>query len=472
MGQINYKLIMPTIRQLNLGNQLKSIQEKSFKLTAKIFNKLYVLFLLASLSTASFSSLGQCSPIPAAGSCSGGNGSASNGLNINSGQTFWYSGSGTFSSGINLNGGTIRICGNLVLNSLNFNSGKIQVEVGGSLVIKGTNALFLNGNSIIVNRGFLRIRRNVTLQNSNNYIYNASGATFNMNNGVKILELNSSTSYFINAGTANIHTLHIQGNASAGCVCLDVNSCLNLSHLENNNMNSFIAPNGPGTINYTVDATLNATLTNSPDVQVCQGSSSITSGGFTFGAASVYSNCTACSTINILPVELMNFGLIDEGRQINLKWSTISEMDNDLFTVQRTTDFDDWETIAVVPSQGASTSLVHYTAIDKSPLPEISYYRLRQTDFNGQFTYSKVVTLNRTGELAVFPNPTTGIITLNGDRTGANTIAFYDMLGKEVTSKIFILTGNSNQMVIDLTALEVGIYMLRTNQGVYRLRKI
>lgn len=472
MGQINYKLIMPTIHQLNLGNQLIPIQEKLPKLTALIFNQLYVLFLLVSLSTASFSVLGQCSSIPAAGSCSGANGSASNGVNINSGQTFWYSGSGTFSSGINLNGGTFRVCGNLVLNSLNFNSGKIQVEAGGSLVIKGNNTLYLNGNSTIVNRGFLRIKRNVTLQNSNNYIYNASGATFNMNNGVKILELNSSSSYFINAGTANIHTLHIQGNASAGCVCLDANSCLNLSHLENNNINSVTAPNGPATLHYTIDATLNATLTNNPDVQICQGSSSITSGGFTFGAAAVYSNCTACSMITTLPVELANFELTDEGRQINLKWSTISEMDNDFFTIQRTANFDDWETIAVVPGQGTSTSLVHYTATDESPLPEFSYYRLRQTDYNGQITYSNVVTLNSTGELAVFPNPTTGIVTLNGNQTGENTIAFYDILGKEVTSKTFILSNNSNQMVIDLTALEAGIYTLQTDEAIYRVRKI
>ena len=73
-------------------------------------------------------SYSQCGAAPiAATTCSGGNGAATNGVNINSGNTYWFSGGPSTFASVNLNGGTLRICGSLTLGSLNYNSGNLII---------------------------------------------------------------------------------------------------------------------------------------------------------------------------------------------------------------------------------------------------------------------------------------------------------------------------------------------------------
>src|SRR5271154_2858763 len=77
---------------------------------------------------------GQCSPsAPAAAACSGT--LVTNGANINSGTYYWPTGAPGTVSGLNFGGGTLRVCGTLTISSMNFTSGTIIVESGGSLII-------------------------------------------------------------------------------------------------------------------------------------------------------------------------------------------------------------------------------------------------------------------------------------------------------------------------------------------------
>lgn len=96
-----------------------------------LFAALLILFVMTGLLN---NIQAQCASPPAAGACSGGNGEATNGVNINSGQTFWYAATGTFPSGVNLiTGGTLRVCGNLTLSTITFNGGNIIIEAGGTV---------------------------------------------------------------------------------------------------------------------------------------------------------------------------------------------------------------------------------------------------------------------------------------------------------------------------------------------------
>lgn len=237
----------------------------------------------------------QCATPPAPGVCSGGDGAASNGQNINGGQLYWYNNTGTFTSGVNLNGGKLTICGNLTLNSINFNSGTIEILAGGTLTISSAGSIFLNGNSTIINRGTLNSSAEITMQNSNNYFYNLVGATLNMPG--RKLEVNSSSSFFINNGTASIGTLHMQSQAVVGAVCLGLNSIMNLTNFVANSANCITAPSGPACISYTGSGQLNQNLSATANVKVCRSSSSTTSGGSGFGAAVVTANCSGCSVV-------------------------------------------------------------------------------------------------------------------------------------------------------------------------------
>ena len=91
-----------------------------------------------------------------------------------------------------------------------------------------------------------------------------------------------------------------------------------------------------------------------------------------------------------LPIELVDFKARPDGKRVRLDWTTASEVDNDYFTVERTTDLNEYSFIDKVSSyMHNSNILLNYTTYDNSPLYGLQYYRLKQTDFNGDFTYSE-----------------------------------------------------------------------------------
>lgn len=134
-------------------------------------------------------------------------------------------------------------------------------------------------------------------------------------------------------------------------------------------------------------------------------SSAVTSfSPFTFGSL---------SGSNPLPIQLLYFtATLNEQKQVDLEWATAIEINNDFFTVERTTDGVNYETIAVVQGAGSSSQQHTYSAVDASPLTGVSFYRLKQTDANGNFSYSPLQTISNDGQTAagvsVFPNPCDG----------------------------------------------------------------
>lgn len=93
-----------------------------------------------------------------------------------------------------------------------------------------------------------------------------------------------------------------------------------------------------------------------------------------------------------LPIELLSFTARPSGSRVRLDWTTLSEKNNDYFTVERSGDQQSFDFVSNVDSWfGNSSSPLSYRSWDEKPLPGISYYRLKQTDFNGDFTYSNIV---------------------------------------------------------------------------------
>ncbi|HEU4718503.1 MAG TPA: hypothetical protein VFU15_11740 [Bacteroidia bacterium] len=99
-----------------------------------------------------------------------------------------------------------------------------------------------------------------------------------------------------------------------------------------------------------------------------------------------------CATV--LPIELLGFNAKQEGSKVTLNWSTATETNNDFFTVERAGSDEDFHPVATVSGNGTTTVQHSYSAEDLSPENGINYYRLRQTDYNGQSTVSDIVTVN------------------------------------------------------------------------------
>jgi len=132
-------------------------------------------------------------------------------------------------------------------------------------------------------------------------------------------------------------------------------------------------------------------------------------------AVSVFGPFTLASAggLNPLPIELLSFTAELNGYVVDLKWATASERDNAEFIIERSKDALSFDEVFSMPGAGNSSSVIHYTGVDDAPLPGISYYRLKQVDFDGSFAYSDVVAVQREASLdemniTLFPNPSMG----------------------------------------------------------------
>jgi hypothetical protein len=91
-----------------------------------------------------------------------------------------------------------------------------------------------------------------------------------------------------------------------------------------------------------------------------------------------------------LPITLINFDATPAGSSVELNWVTANEINNDFFTIERSTDGSNFTPLKRIRGAGNSTSTLNYSASDESPFNGINYYRLRQTDYDGKNTSSKV----------------------------------------------------------------------------------
>ena len=132
-----------------------------------------------------------------------------------------------------------------------------------------------------------------------------------------------------------------------------------------------------------------------------------------------------------------------------------------------------FETIALVDGAGNSTQPLHYSATDAHPLSGVSYYRLKQTDFNGQFSYAPIVAVQfeKSGSLFfVYPNPSEGDIHVQcpGDAEEVVTMTITDIAGREmVTAQQTI--GELQQQTFHLPA---GVFMITITGETQRLTKV
>ncbi|NQX98097.1 MAG: hypothetical protein HRT73_09495, partial [Flavobacteriales bacterium] len=90
---------------------------------------------------------------------------------------------------------------------------------------------------------------------------------------------------------------------------------------------------------------------------------------------------------NPLPITLLSFEATANEDKVDLKWSTSTEINNGFFTIERSADAKNWEEIVTTNGAGNSNQTIEYFETDYEPLEGVSYYRLKQTDFNGQYEY-------------------------------------------------------------------------------------
>ncbi len=173
-----------------------------------------------------------------------------------------------------------------------------------------------------------------------------------------------------------------------------------------------------------------------------------------------------------LPIQLISFDAVCNTNQINLSWTTATETNNSLFTVQRSSDANNFEDITSLPGAGNSNIYINYSAIDTHPLSQIAYYRLRQTDYDGNFTFSTIKTIEKCSpdlsESNVYFDATTGsvVVTQTSDDGLPFTVSLQNMLGQQILKEDRLGGG---QVRLDIGSLANGVYMvvIRTEREVF-----
>jgi hypothetical protein len=172
-----------------------------------------------------------------------------------------------------------------------------------------------------------------------------------------------------------------------------------------------------------------------------------------------------------LPIELISFDAIMNNKQVDITWATATESNNDYYTIEKSKDGFNFETSSIVDAAGNSLSTIIYKDIDPTPFEGISYYRLKQTDFDGTFTYSKIVVVKYSicdDGFTVFPNPTDGEININiNDLQGKEILVIIrDITGKECFSKVVLSQENQQLIAIDSEhKLASGTYIITASSN-------
>ena len=191
---------------------------------------------------------------------------------------------------------------------------------------------------------------------------------------------------------------------------------------------------------------------------------------FTLGTTSIINNP--------LPIELLSFNASLQGDVVELTWTTATEINNDFFTIERSQDGNTWEEVGVVSGAGNSNSVRHYQLTDNAPFAGQSYYRLKQTDFDGSFEYSDWRSIfigteasAETVQTFLYPNPSRGnAVTLELNALlphQAVALDLIDMLGQPVLQWRGVADTNG-QLLLNIPGTEylaTGIYTLRGEAG-------
>lgn len=191
----------------------------------------------------------------------------------------------------------------------------------------------------------------------------------------------------------------------------------------------------------------------------------LTSGTVISGLVTSFSPFTLSSTTtaNPLPIELVNFNAMYNGKDVDVTWTTASEINNDYFTVLRSADGFSFFDLQNVSGAGNSSAIIYYGIKDKGPLNGLSYYQLKQTDYDGTSTRSQIVPVSIRQDCfeILFINATAdGNISVGiaGNFSGETKFEISDVTGRIVYRHFF--NGLKDNIVTLPAFLSEGLYVL------------
>jgi hypothetical protein len=185
---------------------------------------------------------------------------------------------------------------------------------------------------------------------------------------------------------------------------------------------------------------------------------------------------------SILPIELKSFEAKNNENNVNLVWTTSMEENNDFFTLERSFDGKEFVEVSKINGAGDSAEDVTYTFSDDNVTriasSNTAYYRLKQTDFDGAFAYSDIISVNlenrndlEVTNVAVLGNELS--VNFVAPTEGNTEINVYDLTGRMIATNNQVATEGYNTTKLTLNTNQSGIFIVRiTNGQTQTVRKI
>ncbi len=193
--------------------------------------------------------------------------------------------------------------------------------------------------------------------------------------------------------------------------------------------------------------------------------------------------CTSTSTVGFytvvedLPIELVSFNAkLENSAAAQLQWVTASELNNDFFGVERSTDGKHFDQLGQIKGAGTSTAINNY-AFEDLNLPNnssVAYYRLKSVDLTGKADYSKVVAINlgkskNFNVVNILNSPDKSVVQYETPADGDLTVSIFNLNGQAVQQFKTTAVKGYNEINVDKNTLSSGVYMVNVNNGAQSL---
>jgi len=164
-----------------------------------------------------------------------------------------------------------------------------------------------------------------------------------------------------------------------------------------------------------------------------------------------------------LPVELTNFSVRAISHNSFLNWQTASETNNAYFQIQHSPNGKDFQTIDEVTGMGTTNEETNYEYLHENPLEGINYYRLKQIDFDGTYTYSEIINIRMESNenkpfLTFFPNPVREELTLINHSNEPIDVIIFNSQGQRI---VHLKIEDLGQVIHQTSYLNSGVYFIQ-----------
>ncbi|MEM6343382.1 MAG: T9SS type A sorting domain-containing protein [Bacteroidota bacterium] len=165
---------------------------------------------------------------------------------------------------------------------------------------------------------------------------------------------------------------------------------------------------------------------------------------------------------NSFPVEWVGFDGRVSGETVVLNWTTATELNNDHFVIERSTDGENFSSISSLAGNGTTNEKIDYQFVDRSPVNGDNYYRLKQVDFDGQFAYSEILRLKvepNNFRYSLYPNPTSDQLHISSTEKEITQIEILDLSGRKIS--VPSTQSDLYQWTLEVAHLQPGTYLVR-----------